>query len=188
MSNQNEIKCEAPERGEWCCITCRKYFPENKCYFENSKVYCMSCIPEDSEDEDEDEDEDDVCYRLNRGLECSVCYEKIIGKREYTGGQYADNDEPLCKVCWELPQHNCFHSCYKNANGKWWCEDNEDDSEDDNKIEDQDDFTNRCCGWSDCNKDFDLADPHYYDEESSDCYCSEECFIKYKKEHPYLFE
>lgn len=81
----------------------------------------MSCIPEDSEDEDEDED--DVCYRLNRGLECSVCYEKIIGKREYTGGQYADNDEPLCKVCWELPQHNCFHSCYKNANGKWWCED-----------------------------------------------------------------
>jgi len=44
---------------------------------------------------------------------------------------------------------------------------------------DQDDFTNRMCGF--CGEGFDLGDPHYYDEEESECYCSEVCFRKEKE-------
>jgi len=40
----------------------------------------------------------------------------------------------------------------------------------------QDDFTNRMCENPACNKEFDLSDPHYYDEEQSVCYCCEECY------------
>ena len=43
---------------------------------------------------------------------------------------------------------------------------------------DQDDFTNRVCGF--CNEGFDLSDSHYYDEEEGECYCSEDCFRKEK--------
>jgi hypothetical protein len=41
---------------------------------------------------------------------------------------------------------------------------------------DQDNFTNRQCENRECNNEFDLADPHYYDEEQSVCYCCEECY------------
>ena len=40
---------------------------------------------------------------------------------------------------------------------------------------DQDNFTNRMCENPECNKEFDLADPHYYDEDQGVCYCCEEC-------------
>jgi hypothetical protein len=65
-----------------------------------------------------------------------------------------------CRWC-ELPDH------YKNGIVSDWS-----DSEDED--EDQDDFTNRICGF--CNKDFDLKDPHYYDEENGECYCNEDCY------------
>jgi hypothetical protein len=42
--------------------------------------------------------------------------------------------------------------------------------------DDQDNFTNRICGY--CGKDFDLKDPHYYNEEVGECYCNEECYKK----------
>lgn len=44
----------------------------------------------------------------------------------------------------------------------------------DEEDEDQDDFTERIC--ENCNKEFDLKDDHYYDEENSCCYCSKECY------------
>lgn len=44
------------------------------------------------------------------------------------------------------------------------------------QIQHQDDFTNRMCENQDCNKEFDLKDPHYYDEEQGVCYCCKECF------------
>ena len=45
-----------------------------------------------------------------------------------------------------------------------------------NEFGDQDDFTNRTCGY--CDVGFELDDPHYYDEEEGECYCNEECFKK----------
>jgi len=71
--------------------------------------------------------------------------------------------------------------------GAWESEDSDDcewgyeiiwDSNDGKR--DQDDFTNRMCGF--CGEEFDLGDPHYYDEEESECYCSEVCFRKEKEE------
>ena len=50
------------------------------------------------------------------------------------------------------------------------------------EMEDQDDFTNRICGnYDNCKNEFDTADPHYYDEEEGECYCSEECFKSFQK-------
>jgi hypothetical protein len=46
-------------------------------------------------------------------------------------------------------------------------------------CEDQDDFTNRMCG--NCDKEFDLSDPHHYDEEIGECYCSEKCLKEGRK-------
>ena len=43
------------------------------------------------------------------------------------------------------------------------------------------------CGYLVCGKGFDLSDPHYYDEEVSDCYCSEDCFRKQKAAYPELW-
>ena len=42
--------------------------------------------------------------------------------------------------------------------------------------ENQDDFTERMCEY--CHKEFDLTDPHYYDNEKGICYCSKECYDK----------
>jgi len=117
----------------------------------------MSCVPEDSDEEDEDAE----FGKPNRGYCCVACSERIVGKYEFTGGQYAENGDPLCRDCWDRPQHDCFNSCYKNPYGVWWCQD-------------QDEFTNRTCGY--CDTSFDLKDPHYYDEEGGDCYCNEDCF------------
>jgi hypothetical protein len=117
-----------------------------------------SIVGEDNQDE---EDEDAEFGKPNRGKCCSACSERIVGKYEFTGGQYAENEEPLCRDCWEKPQHDCFNSCYKNPYGVWWCQD-------------QDEFTNRSCEY--CSTSFDLKDPHYYDEENGVCYCNEECF------------
>ena len=45
-----------------------------------------------------------------------------------------------------------------------------------NEFGDQDDFTNRTCGYVKCQKDFELDDPHYYDSDEGECYCNEYCF------------
>jgi len=45
-----------------------------------------------------------------------------------------------------------------------------------NEFGDQDDFTNRTCGYVKCQKDFELDDPHYYDSDEGECYCTEDCF------------
>jgi hypothetical protein len=49
-----------------------------------------------------------------------------------------------------------------------------------NRPEDQDDFENRICGF--CSKDFLLSDPHFYSEETDECYCNEECYRKEQEE------
>jgi len=49
-------------------------------------------------------------------------------------------------------------------------------------IEDQDDFTNRMCENHKCKKEFDLTEPHYYDEEDDVCYCCKECFEEEEEE------
>jgi hypothetical protein len=51
-----------------------------------------------------------------------------------------------------------------------------DSEDDDEEEEDQDDFTNRMCENDKCKKEFDLTEPHYYDEEQGVCYCCKECF------------
>ncbi len=56
-----------------------------------------------------------------------------------------------------------------------------DPDESDEEIQDQDDFTNRDC--QNCGKGFDLADPHYYDEENGECFCDEDCFKKYEEKY-----
>lgn len=83
------------------------------------------------EDDEEYEDEDAEFGKPNRNKNCSACSELIVGKYEFTGGQYAENEEPLCRACWDKPQHSCFNSCYKNSNGLWWCEDDEDEEDED---------------------------------------------------------
>jgi hypothetical protein len=49
------------------------------------------------------------------------------------------------------------------------------------KEEDQDDFTDRICENHKCKKEFDLTEPHYYDEEDDVCYCCKECFEEEKE-------
>jgi hypothetical protein len=55
-------------------------------------------------------------------------------------------------------------------------EEEEEEEEEEVEEEDQDDFTNRMCENGKCNKEFDLTEPHYYDEEQCVCYCCKECF------------
>jgi hypothetical protein len=59
-------------------------------------------------------------------------------------------------------------------------DDNEEEEENDKEQEEQDDFTERMCEY--CHKEFDLTDPHHYDEEKGICYCSEECYDKMEQE------
>ena len=94
----------------WCCITCCKYFPENKCYFENSKVYCMSCIPED-----EDDDECCDCGRTEKDCE-DAGLEFDTGCLSTYKGRILCPDCIPCSDCEELgkPCDNC-------------CEDEDDD-------------------------------------------------------------
>jgi len=106
----------------------------------------------------------------------------------YDGCENPAHPKDKDSVCYECDGSNCNSNC-RNLFHWNLCDDcfqeecgDDEESESEDEIEDQDDFTNRSCGWRDCNKDFDLADPHYYDEESSDCYCSEECFKKYQDE------
>jgi hypothetical protein len=47
--------------------------------------------------------------------------------------------------------------------------------EEEEEEEDQDKFTNRMCENDKCKKEFDLTEPHYYDEEQGVCYCCKEC-------------
>ena len=84
----------------------------------------------------------------------------------------------------------CGLTCYTGAehykaiqNGEEWrcadCDSDYEDRDDTEDDSDQDNFTNRVCGYyPECGKDFDLADPHYYDEDEGECYCCEECFKK----------
>ena len=93
---------------------------QHYCYYEDTGLYlCKEC---DAMYDEEEEDEDAEFGKPNRNKDCSACNKLIVGKYEFTGGQYADNNEPLCRICWDKPQHNCFNSCYKNPNGIWWCQ------------------------------------------------------------------
>jgi hypothetical protein len=84
-----------------------------------------------------------------------------------------------------------FHKEYK-SDGWTRDDDSEGDSDSDAETEidddeDQDNFTNRVCGWHECRKDFDLFDPHYYDEEMGECFCCEECFKKEQLCCPWIY-
>jgi hypothetical protein len=88
-----------------------------------------------------------------------------------------EEDRTLCCGCGQD-----LHKEYK-SDGWTRDDDSEGDSDSDAETEidddeDQDNFTNRVCGWHECRKDFDLFDPHYYDEEMGECFCCEECFKK----------
>lgn len=49
------------------------------------------------------------------------------------------------------------------------------------ECEDQDNFTNRMCENENCKKEFDVSEPHYYDEENGVCYCCEDCYCLCEK-------
>jgi hypothetical protein len=62
--------------------------------------------------------------------------------------------------------------------------DSEEEEIEEEVEEDQDDFTNRMCENRKCKKEFDLTEPHYYDEEDDVCYCCKECFEEEEEEAP----
>jgi hypothetical protein len=97
-----------------------------------------------------------------------------------TEGECHDGSVWVCCKCEKVSDGKGFpdsKSQFYEELGDWYCG----KCHEYYTREDQDDFTNRICEW--CHLDFDLADPHYYDEEGNCCYCSEECF---KKEQDWL--
>lgn len=114
-----------------------------------------------------------------RGVCCGKCNTKVIMARlagvqnnEPYGDGKDEDEEPTCERCGDALTGGYK---YDDDTGFYECEECCPETEDE---DDQDNFTNRICGY--CSKDFDLKDPHYYDEEVGECYCNEEC---YKKEN-----
>jgi hypothetical protein len=130
--------------------------------------------------------------------ECRL--ERLVGGKVmccdclYPENQEDDDDETVsvvsedtCECCGRPYDHRNPHrqsemcDCVQNDDGT--LSRPEDNSDAETEIdEDQDNFTNRVCGYyPECGKDFHLTDPHYYDEEVGECYCSEECYKKEQK-------
>ena len=102
--------------------------------------------------------------------------------QEFIDRADSEYDNTIGGICKE---ENRWKSFLEPTNHQLWIdspieyedeESEDDESEDEDDIEDQDDFTNRICENPACNNEFDLSDPHYYDEEESVCYCCEECY------------
>jgi len=100
-----------------------------------------------------------------------------------------DGSDIIKDAKWGYVCHDCLHhldnpdherckecDCCKDCD---CCECGEESDAETEMDEDQDNFTNRVCGYyPECGEGFHLSDPHYYDEEEGQCYCSEECFKK----------
>lgn len=108
--------------------------------------------------------------------ECIPAYVKENGLEESDDEESEDGDwdgdledTPNCHECGEdCGRTIVSHQKYKNT---YFCS-----QKCQRKYDgEQDDFTNRMCENPECKKEFDLADPHYYDEDQGVCYCCEEC-------------
>ena len=115
----------------------------------NGNTICDECVPE---------------YVKENGLEDSDDEEEEDG--DWDGDL---EDTPNCHECGEdCGRTIVSHEKYKNT---YFCS-----QKCQRKYDgEQDDFTNRMCENPECKKEFDLADPHYYDEDQGVCYCCEEC-------------
>jgi hypothetical protein len=98
-----------------------------------------------------------------------------------TEGECHDGSVWVCCKCEKVSDGKGFpdsKSQFYEELGDWYCG----KCHEYYTREDQDDFTNRLCGYyPNCQNEFDLADPHYYDEEMGECFCCEECFKKEQK-------
>ena len=157
VQNDDGTLSRPEEVPELPCPDCRRWFDEGR-------ERCKSCDYKfDGEEEDSDEDS-----------------EGDSESDAETEGECYDGSVWVCCKCEKLSDgkgNPDSTSQFYEELGDWYCG----KCHEYYTREDQDDFTNRICEW--CHLDFDLADPHYYDEEGNCCYCSEECF---KKEQDWL--
>jgi hypothetical protein len=153
----------------------RVEFPDHKICECDCCIDCGCC-------ECEKEEEGSTCAecgistagRKIRGLWdnvlCEECGEHSDDEESEDGDWDGDLDyTPNCHECGEdcgrtIVSHHkykntyfCGQKCLRKYDGE------------------QDDFTSRMCENPECKKEFDLADPHYYDEDQGVCYCCEEC-------------
>ena len=119
------------------------------------------------------------CYDCEYTRECGICYERkrwACDGGDFIQGNNCDHRVcvdcsvkiircPFCRKSWEF---------FEDSDGE------EVDEDEEEEPEDQDDFENRICGF--CSKDFLLSDPHFYSEETDECYCNEECYRKEQEE------
>ncbi len=141
---------------------------------------CPVCDHEDEDDETETDDDETVSVVSEDTCECcGKPYDPRNPHRLWELCDCVQNDDGTLSRPEEVPELPCPDCRRWFDEGKERCKSC--DYKFDGEEEDQDDFTNRICEW--CHLDFDLADPHYYDEEGNCCYCSEECF---KKEQDWL--
>jgi hypothetical protein len=110
-------------------------------------------------------------------ITCEYC---AVQRHESNVWRKVENNEDLtrrevwcCNECWVCGEETEKEMCEEM--GEEFTGQNTKVLEIINDAEEtQDDFTNRVCGA--CGEGFDLADPHYYDEEEGECYCNEKCF------------
>jgi hypothetical protein len=139
-------------------ILCR--YRERSDVWERCEAHCLNCgYAEDDHDNDCD---DYVAAPYTEGID-----KEKVHLKEWTSEEcddWLDNHDD---------QENCLY-----LRGDHDSDDSDSDAETE-MDEDQDNFTNRVCGYyPECGEGFHLSDPHYYDEEEGQCYCSEECFKK----------
>jgi len=137
----------------------------------NGMCRICECVLEDQEDEKHRREYPDHgrCDECDCCIDCGCCE---CEKEESEDGDWDGDleDTPNCHECGEdCGRTIVTHHKYKNT---YFC------SQKCQRIYDgdQDNFTHRQCEYRECNNGFDLADPHYYDEDQGVCYCCEECY------------
>ena len=84
-----------------------------------------------------------------------------------------------CEVCgiavWRDGDEHDESKC-DDTGEKWYCPDCD---------LTQDDFTNRMCENNKCKIEFDVSEPHFYDEEEGVCYCNESCYNRHMESERY---
>jgi hypothetical protein len=154
--------------------------PADEIYDEDDILDC-GCVTDKIQ-----ELEDQIAELEEKNDELDTKNAKLKKKNAELAKERDDYGECLARIQSAILEDANLRKAFESRWNRRFVDEEEDEGEEEEGSdaeteidEDQDNFTNRVCGYyPECGKGFHLDDPHYYDEEVGECYCSEECFKK----------